>query len=192
MAFAREESAILSQLVLNESEDILNRKELESDIETDVTKSADEKAEAEEAVTLTEMNGKNSDFSFMIYDNINEKFDQLEKSFENKSDSIVESIEESEALDNELPSTIHKDTLDISKQNTPETESPPIGKEEETEAEETGEVEADITAVKFSAKIETENTKEEQSLSVLLFWLLFTSFTVFFNLYVKYLLLKLN
>ena len=128
-----EETAVLS--LLDESEDIMSRKDLESDIESDVAKSPNE-----EAVTLTETYGTNSVFSFMIYDNITEKFDQLEKSFEIKSDSIVESIEESEALDNELPSTIHKDTLDISKQNTPETESPPIGKEEETEAEETGEV----------------------------------------------------
>jgi hypothetical protein len=176
-----EETAVLSQLVPNESPEILSRKELESNIKSDGTKSADE-----EAVTLKETYGTNSDFSFTIYDNLDEKFDQLEKSFKYKSDSIVESVDESEALDNELP-------LGKSTQNTYETESPAIVKEEETEPKETGEGEDNITVVKFSAKNETENTKEEESLSVLLFWLLLLIFTVFCNLYiVKYLLLELN
>ena len=36
---AGEETAVLSQLVLNESEDILSKEELEIDIESDITKS---------------------------------------------------------------------------------------------------------------------------------------------------------
>ena len=75
-------NAASSQPMLNEAEDILNREELESEIESDITTSVDERSEA---VTLTETYETNSDFSFMIYDNLNEKFDQLEKSFENKS-----------------------------------------------------------------------------------------------------------
>ena len=124
---------------------------------------------------------------------VNEKFDKLEKYFENKRDSIVESIDESEALDDELPLKIHKDTLDKSTQNTHETESSATVNEQNTEAEETEGVEDDTTAVKFSAKIEKENTKEEQSVSALIFWLLLLSFTVICNLYlVKYLLLELT
>ena len=129
-----QETSASSQSMMNKVEDILNREELESEIESDITKSVDEKPGA---LTLTETYETNSDFSFMIYDNLNEKFDQLEKSFENKSHSIVKSLDESETFDyiptgeipmirtddpeNELPSKIHSDTLDIT-QNTYETE----------------------------------------------------------------------
>ena len=41
----------------------------------------------------------------------------------------------------------------------------------------------DKNALKFLPKIETENIKEEQSLSVLLFCFLFMLLTVIFNLY---------
>ena len=153
-------------------------------------------------MTRTETYETNSDFSLMIYDNLNEKFDQLEKSFENKSHSIVKSLDESEAFDyiptgeipmirkddleNELPSEIHNDTLDISTQNMYETED--IVKEEKTNAENTEEVEDNI-----SDNIEPKNTKEERSVSVLFVWLLVMSFTVFCNLnVVKYLVLELN
>ena len=88
-------------------------------------------------------------------------------------------------LGNELPSKIHSDTLDTT-QNTYETED--IVKEEKTKAEQTEGVEDNI-----SDNIEPENTKEEQSVSVLFVWLLVMSFTVFCNLnVVKYLVLELN
>ena len=191
-------NAASSQSMLNEAEDILNREELESEIESDITTSVDDSSEA---VTLTETYETNSDFSFMIYDNLNEKFDQLEKSFENKSHSIVKSLDESEAFDyiptgeipmirtddlgNELPSKIRSDTLDIT-QNTYKTED--IVKEEKTKEDKTEGVEDNI-----SDNIEPENTKEEQSVSVLFVWLLVMSFTVFCNLnVVKYLVLELN
>ena len=66
------------------AEDILSREELESDIQFNIAKSGDGRSESEENVTFKDTCGTNSDSTFMIYNNLNEKFDQLEKSFENK------------------------------------------------------------------------------------------------------------
>eukprot|EP00091_Calanus_sinicus_P006163 TRINITY_DN16762_c0_g1_i1.p1 TRINITY_DN16762_c0_g1~~TRINITY_DN16762_c0_g1_i1.p1 ORF type:complete len:147 (-),score=60.01 TRINITY_DN16762_c0_g1_i1:353-769(-) len=80
-----EETAVLLRPLLNEPEENKDREELVKDIQ-----SVDEKYEVEKTFSLEENSSPTSDSTFMIYDNLNERFDQLENIFENKSDNDVE------------------------------------------------------------------------------------------------------
>ena len=187
-------TAILTQPVLNEVEDITGREELENDIQ-----SVDERSEAEETVSLEDTYGTNSESTFMIYDNLNEKFDQLENVFENKRDSVAEreafdydpltgeiTIIRKDIVQHELPSEIIKDVLDISKldistldistQHTYESESKAMVDEEISE------VEDNTTAAKSPANNETENSKEEE---MSIFTLLVAAYVIYCVLQLK-------
>merc|ERR1711892_199118 len=72
---------------VEEVENNQGKMQLKYEIEMDIPKSVGEISRFEEIVVDSEET--ESDSSFLIYDDINEKFDQLEKSFESKSKSTV-------------------------------------------------------------------------------------------------------
>ena len=123
----------------------------------------------------------------MIYDNLCEKFNQLEKSLENKRGLVIErealsltcslgeiTIIRQDNPEHEISLEINKDALYISTQDTHETDFKATVEKEIPED--------DITE-KSSANSEAENSKEGENVSMFtLLWLL-VLFTVLFTVF---------